>query len=39
MNDALDAFVNRDVALANKVRKIDDTADALRDQVFRELLR
>ena len=36
--DALDAFVNRDVELANKVRRIDDTMDALRDQIFRELL-
>ena len=38
VKDALDAFVNRDVELANKVRKIDDTMDALRDQIFRELL-
>lgn len=38
VRDALDAFVNRDVELANKVRKIDDTMDALRDQIFRELL-
>ncbi|MBS11703.1 MAG: phosphate transport system regulatory protein PhoU [Gemmatimonadetes bacterium] len=38
VNDALDAFVNRDVNLANKVRKIDDLVDGLRDQVFRELL-
>lgn len=38
VKDALDAFVNKDVALANEVRRIDDTVDALRDQVFREIL-
>jgi phosphate transport system protein len=38
VNDALDAFVNRDVDLANKVRKTDDLVDGLRDQIFRELL-
>lgn len=38
VHDALNAFVNRDVDLANKVRKTDDLVDALRDQVFRELL-
>lgn len=38
VKDALDAFVNRDVGLANKVRKIDDLVDGLRDQIFRELL-
>ena len=38
VRDALDAFVNRDVELANKVRRIDDIMDALRDQIFRELL-
>ena len=38
VRDALDAFVNRDVELANKVRRIDDILDALRDQIFRELL-
>ena len=38
VNDALDAFVNRDIDLANKVRKTDDLVDGLRDQVFRELL-
>ena len=38
VKNALDAFVNRDVALANEVRRIDDTVDALRDQIFRELL-
>ncbi len=38
VKDALDAFVNRDVALANDVRRRDDTVDGLRDQIFRELL-
>jgi len=38
VKDALDAFVNKDVNLANEVRRIDDTVDALRDQVFREIL-
>ena len=33
---ALDAFVNRDVDLANRVRKVDDEVDALRDQIFRD---
>lgn len=35
---ALDAFVNRDVALADAVRLRDDQLDNLRDQIFRELL-
>ena len=38
VKNALDAFVNRDVELANEVRRVDDTVDALRDQIFRELL-
>ena len=38
VKDALDAFVNRDVELANEVRKMDDLVDGLRDQVFREQL-
>lgn len=38
VKDALDAFVNKDVELANEVRRIDDIVDALRDQIFRELL-
>jgi len=38
VKDALDAFVNKDVALANEVRRIDDIVDSLRDQIFRELL-
>ena len=38
VKDALDAFVKRDVELANAVRRRDDIVDGLRDQVFRELL-
>lgn len=38
VKDALDAFVNRNVALANDVRRRDDIVDGLRDQIFRELL-
>ncbi|MDA0710011.1 MAG: phosphate signaling complex protein PhoU [bacterium] len=38
VKDSLDAFVNKDVALANEVRRIDDIVDGLRDQIFRELL-
>lgn len=38
VKNALDAFVNRDIELANDVRRIDDEVDALRDQIFRELL-
>ena len=38
VKDALDAFVNRNVELANDVRRRDDLVDGLRDQVFRELL-
>ena len=38
VKDALDAFVNRDVELANDVRRRDDEVDGLRDQIFRELL-
>ena len=36
--DALDAFVNRDAALARTVLERDDEVDSLKDQVFRELL-
>jgi phosphate transport system protein len=36
--DALDAFVNRDAALARTVLERDDEVDNLKDQVFRELL-
>ena len=38
VKDALDAIVNRNVDLANDVRRRDDVVDALRDQIFRELL-
>ncbi len=38
LRDALDAFVRRDTALAHGVLNEDDTLDALKTQVFRELL-
>jgi phosphate transport system protein len=38
LRDALDAYVKRDVALARAVLKCDDELDALKSQVFRELL-
>ena len=38
MRDALDAFVRRDSALAETVIAADDTLDALKTQIFRELL-
>jgi phosphate transport system protein len=38
VKDSLDAFVARDTELARHVRAADDDVDALRDQVFRELL-
>jgi phosphate transport system protein len=38
LRDALDAYVRRDVALAQRVLDEDDELDALRTQVFRELL-
>ena len=38
MRDALDAFVRRDAALAREVIPADDKVDALKNQVFRELL-
>ena len=38
IKDALDAFANRNVELANDVRRRDDVVDGLRDQIFRELL-
>jgi phosphate transport system protein len=38
LRDALDAFVRRDVALAEKVLSEDDVLDALKTQIFRELL-
>jgi phosphate transport system protein len=38
VKDSLDAFVNRDVDLARSVLTRDDEVDALKDQIFRELL-
>jgi phosphate transport system protein len=38
LRDALDAFVRRDTALARSVLDRDDELDALKSQVFRELL-
>jgi phosphate transport system protein len=38
LRDALDAYVRRDVALAKSVLDCDDQLDALKTQVFRELL-
>jgi phosphate transport system protein len=38
LRDALDAFVRRDVGLAEAVLAADDTLDALKTQIFRELL-
>jgi phosphate transport system protein len=38
LRDALDAFVRRDIALAEKVLAEDDVLDALKTQIFRELL-
>jgi phosphate transport system protein len=38
LHDALDSFVKRDTALARSVLKCDDELDALKTQVFRELL-
>jgi phosphate transport system protein len=38
LRDALDAFVRRDVALAERVLQQDDALDALKTQVFRDLL-
>lgn len=38
LSDVLDAFVRRDPALAESLGPRDDTVDALRSQVFRELL-
>lgn len=38
LRDALDAFVKRDVALAQQVLNADDELDSLRTQIFRELL-
>jgi phosphate transport system protein len=38
LRDALDAFVRLDAALAQKVLDEDDKLDALKTQIFRELL-
>src|SRR5712691_10408030 len=38
LRDALDAFVRRDVALAQQVLNEDDRLDSLKSQIFRELL-
>ena len=38
LRNALDAFVRRDIELAQGVLNEDDTLDALKTQVFRELL-
>jgi phosphate transport system protein len=38
LRDALDAFVKRDVALAQSVLERDDALDGLKTQIFRELL-
>ena len=38
VKDSLDAFVNRDAALARDVCRRDDEVDALNDQVFAELI-
>jgi phosphate transport system protein len=38
LRDALDAFVRRDTALAHQVLNEDDRLDALKTQVFRDLL-
>jgi len=38
LRDALDAFVKGDIALAQSVLDRDDQLDALKTQVFRELL-
>ncbi len=38
IQESLDALVNEDVALADKVRKDDEIIDNLNEQIFRELL-
>jgi phosphate transport system protein len=38
LREALDSYVARDVALAQEVLRQDDWLDALKDQIFRELL-
>src|ERR1700752_2740250 len=37
LRDALDAFVRRDIALAQQVLNEDDRLDSLKKQIFREL--
>ena len=38
VKDSLDAFINKDAALARSVCESDDEVDNLNDQIFRELL-
>ncbi len=38
LHDALDSYIRRDVGLAHAVLRRDDDLDALKNQVFRELL-
>jgi phosphate transport system protein len=38
LRDALDSFVRQDTDLAERVLNEDDKLDALKDQIFRELL-
>ncbi len=38
LRDALDAFVHRDIVLAQQVLNEDDRLDGLKSQIFRELL-
>jgi phosphate transport system protein len=38
LRESLDAFVRRDIALAEAVLAQDDMVDALKTQIFRELL-
>ena len=38
VRDSINAFINRDEALARSVCERDDEVDALDDQIFRELL-
>jgi phosphate transport system protein len=38
IRESLDALVNEDVELANKVRREDEIVDSLNEQIFRELL-
>lgn len=38
VRESLDAYIHKDVAQAQKVLNSDDKVDALKDQIFRELL-